>query len=152
MEQKKQLPPKIKGIRFFQSGTYGDFNWMIQQEKYSNALFIFNDNEEHHQTDRQGLGNAIIRPWNKYGDEEIPRSAGIPTGTLESGGYLELTNNVKDTINNAIIEIKELILKYKYSSIYYSVGPNGKLGTSIFYVDHNVINYIDEQINLLGSE
>ncbi len=144
------MQPKIIGVRYIESGSYGDFNWMIKQPEYSDSLFIFNDNEEHHETNKKGLGNAIIRPWNKYGDEKNPRSAGIPTGTLKLGGYLELTNNVKDTIDNAIIEIEELIQKYKFSTIYYSVGSNGKLGTSIFYVDHNVVNYIDEQINLLG--
>ncbi len=144
------MGPKIIGVRYTESGIYGDFNWMIGQAEYANSLFIFNDNEEHHETDRRGLGNAIIRPWNKYGIEEIPRSAGIPTGTLRSGGYLELTNAVRDTIDDAIIEIKELIEKYKYSSIYYSVGPNGKLGTSIFFVDPDVIDYIDRQINQLN--
>lgn len=142
---------QIIGVRFIESGTYGDFNWMITQPEYTNSLFIFNDNEEHHETNRRGWGNAVIRPWNKYGFDagQIPRSAGIPTGTLKFGGYLELTDGVRETIDDAIIEIKELIEKYKYSTIYYSVGPNGKLGTSIFFVDHEVINYIDEQINLL---
>ncbi len=60
-----------------------------------------------------------------------------------------LTNCVQDVIDDAIIEIKELIEKYSYSTIYYSVGTNGRLGTSLFYVGPNVINYIDEQIKKL---
>jgi hypothetical protein len=138
---------KVVGVQYTSPNTYGDFKWMIKQPEYSDALFIFNDNEEHHETDKQGLGNAVIRPWNKYGSAEIPRSAGIPTGTLKKGGYNMLTNSVQNVIDDAIIEIKELIQNYNYSTIYYSVGSNGKLGTSLFYVNQNVINYIDEQIN-----
>lgn len=142
---------KVVGIRYIDSGTFGDFNWMITQPEYSNALFVFNDNEEHHETPIQGLGNASIRPYNKYSDNTItkPRSAGIPTGTLRRGGYQMLTNQVQETIDDAIIEIKELIQTYKYDTVYYSIGPSGKLGTSLFQVDISVINYIDDSIRAL---
>ena len=53
---------------------------------------------------------------------------------------------VSDLIDNNIDEIKQLIEKYKYKDIYYSVGKNNKLGTSIFKVGEDVIDYIDEQI------
>lgn len=146
---------QVIGVRYTSPETYGDFNWMITQPEFSNALFIFNDNEEHHETPIQGLGNASIRPYNKYfklASITKPRSAGIPTGTLRRGGYSMLTNQVQETIDDAIIEIKELIETYGYDSIYYSVGPSGKLGTSLFQVDQSVIDYIDGCIKGLETK
>jgi len=131
----------------------GDFNWMCQQQLYSNALFIFNDNEEFHDTCRQGAGNAVARKYNKYNEKLTkPQSAGIPTGTLEFGGYQQLDSHVISVVSNAIGEIKELLSKHKYDGIFYSVGANGKLGTGIFDVNHQVIDYIDEQIKQLSKQ
>ena len=38
---------KITPCIFTKRNEYGDFLWMSKQEKYKNALFIFNDNIEH---------------------------------------------------------------------------------------------------------
>jgi hypothetical protein len=128
-------------------GKPGDFNWMIGQSKYDDILFIFNDNEEYHDTNRRGAGNAIIRQYNKYNKElDIPRSAGIPTGTLARGGYKKLDNENKKIIKNSIKEIKELIVKYDYKKICYSADEDGLLATAIFYVDPKVLKYITKRI------
>lgn len=141
---------QVVGVQYNKPGVYGDFNWMIKQSEYSNALFIFNDNEEHHETCIKGHGNASIRIYNRFGNyKSQPRSAGIPTGTLSQGGYSFLTSNVQKTVDNSIQEIKQLIQTFGYTKIFYSVGPSGKLGTSIFNVDSNVIEYIDGQIRSL---
>ena len=57
---------------FAGAGKAGDFAWMIRQQEYADALFVFNDNEEQfraHRDDPDGAfgcaaggGNAIIRP------------------------------------------------------------------------------------------
>ena len=126
---------------------YGDFHWMIQQEKYDDILFIFNDNEEHHHTNNKGCGNAIIRQYNKYNMSlSRPRSAGIPTGTLKYGGYNELNDHVKKQIDSAIDEIKDICKKYNYTKLCYSSEKNGMLGTGIFVVDINVLVYITTKI------
>jgi hypothetical protein len=75
-----------------------------------------------------------------------PRSAGIPTGTLKFGGFTKLDEDVKTIIDDSINEIKELIEKYKFDTVYFSQDSSGKLGTSIFKVNQDVINYITEQI------
>ena len=49
-------------------------------------------------------------------------------------------------------KIIELIKTYNYDAIYYSVGSNNKLGTGLFKVDQNVINYIDQKIQLLSTK
>jgi hypothetical protein len=91
-----------------------------------------------------------MRQYNKHNTElNKPKSAGIPTGTLKNGGYSELNNYVKNVVNQSVNEIKDLIKKYNYEKIYYSVGKDNKLGTSLFEVNEDVIDYIDTLINSL---
>ena len=116
------------------------------------ALFIFNDNEEYNQSCVRGGGNAIIRKYNKHSSLDRPRSVGIPTGTLEDGGYEKLTQKVKRIVDNSIEEIKYLLSNFKYKRLFFSSDNNGKLGTKIFVVDENVINYITKQIYSLTSQ
>jgi len=137
---------QIIGIKFTSRNEYGDFFWMSQQKEYSGSLFIFNDNEEFHDTNRKGAGNAIMRMFNKYSNNVPPKSAGIPTGTLEKGGYQMFVPEVKKIIDDSINEIIELIKKHKYHTIYFSSELNGKLGTSIFNVNPKVIKYITKRI------
>ena len=143
-------PIQLVGSVYTESGKLGDFNWMCQQPEYANTLFIFNDDEETFSTCRGGGGNAIMRKYNKHNKKLTkPKSAGIPTGTRANGGYQKLDSHVITVVTNAIGEIKELLNKYNYETIIYSVGPNGKLGTGIFNVSEDVIDYIDNQIKLL---
>ncbi len=130
----------------------GDFNWMCKQQLYSNVLFIFNDNEEFHNTCREGRGNAIMRKYNKFNEKiSKPISAGIPTGTLTNGGYQKLDKHVISIVFEAVNEIKDIVTKYKYDGIFYSVAPNGKLGTGLFDVCPEVIDYIDTEIKKLSN-
>jgi hypothetical protein len=144
---------KVIGVVFNKRNEFGDFYWMIHQEEYSNCLFIFNDNIEHHFTNRLGFGNAIIRKFNKFNtDLEKPMSHGIPTGTLSYGGFTELSNDVKVIIDESIKEINELLIKYKYDTIYFSKDKKeDKLGTSIFNVNEDVIQYITKKIYSLAA-
>jgi hypothetical protein len=43
------------------------------------------------------------------------------------------------------------LTKYVYDTIYYSVGNDNKLGTSIFKVAPEVIDYIDKKIHSLSK-
>lgn len=141
---------KVIGIQFEGYNKLGDFNYMCELEEYKDTLFIFNDNKEYHNTCKKGAGNAIMRQYNKHNTElNKPKSAGIPTGTLKNGGYSELNNYVKNVVNQSVNEIKDLIKKYNYEKIYYSVGKDNKLGTSLFEVNEDVIDYIDTLINSL---
>ncbi len=142
---------QVIGVKFNKRNQFGDFFWMCQQNEYSGSLFIFNDNEEHHDSNKRGAGNAVMRSFNKHSDYNPPKSAGIPTGTMEDGGYQNLTLDVKKTIDDSIDEIIELIKKYKFHTIYYSSEYNGILGTSIFEVDKNVLNYITDRIFNLST-
>ena len=137
---------KVIGSIYTGNNTVGDFNWMIKQSDYTNCLFIFNDNIECHLTNKKGSGNAIIRQFNRFSSLAKPMSSGIPTGTLKYGGFTKLDEEVKTIIDGSITEIKELIEKYNFDTVYFSQDSSGKLGTSIFKVNQDVIDYITEQI------
>ncbi len=141
---------KITGTIFTNKNEIGDFMWMKDQKEYNNSLFIFNDNTEYHNTNKRGGGNAIMRKYNKYNTSlDKPISAGIPTGSLENGGFMEFNQEVKKIIDESFEEIKELITKYNYTEIIYSADKNGSLGTNIFEVNKDVINYITNLIKSL---
>lgn len=140
---------QILGVQYAKPDEFGDFSWMCEQDDFKDALFIFNDNENHHFTDVEGGGNAIMRKYNKYSQLAVPRSAGIPTGCLgefHCGGYDELNTHVKKQIDDAIQEIKQLIHLHHYPLIIFSCDKNGFLGTGIFKVDPDVLKYITQQI------
>lgn len=137
---------QVIGVKYSCSGTFGDFYAMVGRESYEGCLFVFNDNEEHHNTCRPGAGNAIMRQFNKHSNYAIPASAGIPTGTLKYGGYTNLNTRAKSQIDGAFDEIIDLIKKHKYSRIYYSAELDGMLGTSLFEVNKKVIRYITSRL------
>lgn len=144
---------------FSHGGTDGDFGWMIQQDKYANAFFIFNDNEEEflaYQGNQgtsgpgcsAGGGNAGIRPWQCA---TPPRAGGIPTGTLDHGGYPKLTAEVKAHIDTAVAFIAARIADHGFTDVYFSSDGHGGLGTGIFRVGADVKAYIVQQIDGLAS-
>ncbi len=148
---------KVIGSIFVGGGRDGDFNLMITQGQYQDALFIFNDNEQQYQEHRDkpgdptgtgcvsGGGNAVIRP---YQCQSPPRAAGIPTGP----NYNTLTPAVKQIIDEAIATIKSIAVKEGYNRIIYSAKSiNGDLGTAIFHVGDDVKNYIVDRLKSLES-
>ncbi len=142
---------QIYGVKFYKQRHFGDFLSMSKQPQYSDSLFIFNDNEECHETSKRGLGNAVMRSFNKYSTLTIPKSAGIPTGTLTNGGYNCFSEHVKKIIDDSIREIIELIHKYKYKRLFYSSDSDGFIGTCIFNVSKKVIAYITLNIHRLSN-
>jgi len=138
---------KTIGTVYKKKNQVGDFDWHIKSGLYDeDSLFLFND-EKRNKWKKAGMGNAVIRKYNKYALEK-PRSCGIITG--KDVGYSQLTDDVKRTIDQCFEEIKEIIHKYNYKKVYYSAEtPNGILGTSIFKVGEDVISYITTQIKAL---
>lgn len=143
---------EVIGTKFTSPNKYGDFYWMSSHDVCTDSLYIFNDNEEHHETNIIGGGNAIMRQFNKHSRLNPPLSAGIPTGTLEDGGYKKFTPRVKKVIDDAIDEIIELIKIHNYSKIYFSSELDGLIGTGIFNVDLKVVTYITNCIYKLSSK
>jgi len=143
---------KVESIQFKKLNEYGDFNWMIKQPEYSDVLFIYNDDVENKESFKNGKGNAIIRPFNKYNPKILkPRSAGIPTGSLKLGGFKELNDKTKEIIDDAIQIIRDIILKYNYNTVMYSGKKNDIIGSNIFVINEYVKDYITQQIQNLSN-
>jgi predicted RNA methylase len=148
---KRKNKVKIIGTVYTRNGIEGDFDWQIRSKLYEDSLFLFNDNEEHNKLKKAGGGNAIIRKYNKYALPDRPRSVGIVTGK-DGRGYDKLTEDIKEAIDKTIEEVRDIIRRYKYKKVYYSaIEPNGLLGTSIFKVGKDVLEYITDRIHSLGE-
>jgi hypothetical protein len=142
----------VIGTVYTKKGREGDFDWHIQSGNFEHALFLFNDDEKRHHWKKAGTGNAVIRKYNKHACPGRPRSAGIVTGSGDTG-YSELNKETQEKIDACFKEIRDIIKEQKYTTIYYSAKtPNGILGTSIFQVDQKVLEYITEQIHGLAKE
>ena len=132
---------------FTRSKVDGDFTYMIQQPAYRTALFLFNDNIEDHRCARRGGGNAAIRTFNRFSKTTPPRSAGIPTGSIHSGGFPQLDALAKQHIDDAFLEVDGLITEHGFDTLVFSADPlNLKLGTSIFVIGEDVREYITQKI------
>lgn len=130
------------------------FENLMKMKCFGKTLFIFNDNEREHNTNKKGAGNAVMRQYNIHSmSEALPNSHGIPTGLFRSG-YTELNNSSRKAIDTSIREIKDLLESNCYDSIMYSLKTEGELeiGTSIFNVAEEVIEYISMELLKLGSE
>ena len=133
----------------FEDGRHGDFNCMIELEKYSNCLFLFNDNYKQRKSLIPGAGNACIRPA-----KAKHRAAGIPTGwCIDSGGFDTLGEYEEQAIDLAIYEIQRMNRIFKYDAIYYSADSSGRIGCGIFAVAQKVLQHItDRLINIFNYD
>jgi len=128
---------------------YGDFKWMITRPEFSDALFIYNENEESYlnRYKKEGLGNACIRPFRFTSPQ---RACGIPTGSVGLG-YEELNEHVKAVIDKSFDEIAYVIKKYRYKRIIFSSDFEGNIGMSLFQFSDDVRDYITDRIYKLES-
>ena len=126
----------------------GDFDWMIKSGNYDDSLFIFNDDVKRNKWKTGGKGNSIIRKYNKYANPRNPKSVGIVTGRKK--GFTSLTDEVRSRIDKNLKEVVKTIQSMQYRKVYYSAKtPKGLLGTGIFKVGKDVLEYITHQIHEL---
>uniref|UniRef100_A0A6C0BD31 Uncharacterized protein n=1 Tax=viral metagenome TaxID=1070528 RepID=A0A6C0BD31_9ZZZZ len=139
---------KLIGIKY--DGPNMDFESMINGPSFTDSIFIFNDNYLEHKTDNHGGGNAKIRPYNNYSKRDIPRSFGIPTGNY-CEGYTSLNESINQ-INECITEFIQLLHRFQYQNIVYSIENIGNptIGTGIFKVDKKVLRYITKCLLMIS--
>jgi hypothetical protein len=138
----------IIGAKFDNSSM--DFERLISNPMYSNALFIFNDNQSEHNLSKRGGGNAKIRPYNMFSGMIVPRSAGVPTG-FNREGYQALYQGKTD-IDRSFDEIKTLLSTGNYNTIVYSIDNYNDplLGRGLFVISDDVKRYITKRILEFG--
>ena len=111
-----------------------NFEHLIKQNEYKNALFIFNDNVEYfiNNSFNVGRGNAIIRPYKKS-----LMAYGIPTGILgtqlqklsidktgivkytDTKGDILISKNIREYIDDAINNIIKIINTRSNDPVYF---------------------------------
>lgn len=145
---------KVIGSVFHGGHRDGDFNWMIKQTKYDDALFVFNDNEQQYILHRddptnsdgcsEGGGNGVIRPWQC---KTPPRAAGVPTGP----GYAKLNSHITQLIDEAVATVAKVATDNNTTRIFFSADSHGHLGTGIFQVGDDVKAYIVKKLKALET-
>ena len=139
---------------------------MLGDPKYTNCLFLFNDNLEQFldavanpsdpKFNTAGGGNACARPWHVTGD-----AFGIPTGPFETldqdiSGWHKSHKTAKDIIDLAFLRVKMRCLKGDKTVICYSVENPGskRIGLGIFagLVGSEVVDYITQKIQEIPEE
>jgi hypothetical protein len=141
----------VIGTVFAGKGKEGDFEWQIRSGKYENALFVFNEDEKRVGWKKAGRGNAVIRKWNHVACPDRPRAVGIFTGGSQ-GGYKVLNPEIQKKIDSCFDHLQKIMSKHGYTTIYYSAKPNGLLGTSIFEVAPEVLEYITKRLKDLQHQ
>jgi len=150
---------KIIPIQYEGSNKIGDFTWMINRKEYSDALFIFNDNQEQFldfaryindnnqkylvNACKPGQGNDKIR---NYQCLNPPRAAGIPIGSQLKGSYSNL-KVAKPYIDSSLNFIKDLLKTGIYKRIFYiSDKDNYLLKVDAFEPSYEIKKYITDNI------
>lgn len=77
-------------------------------------------------------------------------SVGIPTGTLEYGGYTEFNDECGKIIDNCISKIVTIIKKHNKKRLFYSAkNMSGILCNGIFEINENILKLITNEIHKL---
>lgn len=120
----------IEGIPYTGKNKSGDFHWMIQNPKYNDCLFIYNENAEEHLIFSHGIEgtSSIIKFTNIVGtyyyNTERVQSAGIIMGPRPGEAYRYKNSESINMILLSILSIRELCAKNRYNRIIYSCELN----------------------------
>lgn len=167
-------PVRVDAVVYTGPGSAGDFVALMRDmATVEKTLFIYNDNVSQFLDKQDGYpggGNAVVRPLRLSGD-----ACGIPTGRLGRGGFASLDEIVgtaftmtqsskaplacsltaRAVIDDAFEEVRHVLRTNtkKVRVIYCGVSeePGARLGTGIFTVSADVIDYITWQLCQLRS-
>lgn len=145
---------QIIGVKFTEKNQYGDFLWMIEddiEKNNINTLYIYNEDIERRECKSfiSSLNSGSIRCYNIHNPKYCnkPFSVGICTGTYTEGGFTSLTDDVKYSIKRDIDTIKQHIIDFNITQLYYSIDKKTQLISECDYmVNKKVINYITKLI------
>ena len=158
------MPPTDEGVSpcavlFERPGIHGDFDFMVEQPRYCNTLFlIFENVHDMIFDDEPGGGTAVLRlycPQHLDGNER-PAATGIPTGWTRFSGFTHMDAQVKGAIDNSFERVQTLLMEHEYDRIVYSCDPKKPrlIGSGIFKdsLCDEVIMYISKKIHKIQRE
>ena len=106
----------VIGVEYTETGKIGDFEWMLLQPQYKNAIFLYCDVETALFSDDCEYGYANLRKYIKLG-KTVP----ITICTLEEGCYSCLNIYNKMIIEAAFSRIKWLIQNNSVDTVFYPI-------------------------------
>lgn len=129
-----------------------DFSVLIQDPKYKDSLFLFNDNFQDRNRRCPGGNSAKIRPFTFC---HPPRAMGISTGwSSKQGGFQSLDEDARQAIW-LCFEIINLILleNPQITRIFYSCDKQNpkSLGYALFRPGSDVVSYIEKLLDKIPS-
>lgn len=129
MDQEPLLSKILFRIKFTAKGEFGDFDAMIKDQRYSDCLFIFNDDIDHMSDTTAGWGTAVIRPYRGT------RAEGYPTGYGygRNNGFKDLKDyRIIQWFNEANRRILETMKRQKLKYAFLSCGDDWHIGNNTF--------------------
>jgi hypothetical protein len=130
----------VIGVKYAGKNKIGDFDWMISQPEYNNAIFLYCDTDDCFFSLRQKKQGAFP----------------IPVCSEENGCFscLNIYNKliINMAFNNLIIAIREKNIE----TVFYSFDDDNNFNFRVLhehpFVDMSVITYIMTKINALSCK
>ena len=147
---------RVMGIPFLGKNQRGDFNYMIGQEQYKNALFIYNANfiDVTSSDPASGGGSACIQPYT-YKKKERPQAVGIPTGwSTFTGGFQTLNVYTKNAIECGFGHAQCILQNHPdLDLVIFSCDKNNvkSIGQNIFTFPESIVNLINTKLYALAN-
>ena len=127
----------------------GNFAWMILQEKYKNAFFIYLDVDEELWCTDSDFGYNLLRVWNGF------RSFSIGVCSKSDGCYFCLNVFTRQIIDNGFSRIQEAAAaNSKINTVYFNVANFNvpSIDTSQHaFVGESVVKYIMRKLEELSD-
>jgi len=131
----------------------GNFSWMVKQEKYRNAFFIYLDVDEELWCNNSDFGYNPLRIWNGN------RSFSIGVCSKSDGCYFCLNVFTKQIINNGFERIhKALCDNPLVDTIFFNVANFNGFGVTPIdtsehpFVGNSIIDYIMKKLLCLSGK
>ena len=128
----------------------GNFAWMIKQEKYNRALFIYLDVDEELWRTDSDFGYNELRVFNGI------RSFSIGVCSKSDGCYFCLNVFTRQIIDNGFRRIEDAIKINDirvFDTIYFNVSDNMTIDTSGHaFVGKSVVRYIMRKLEILAQK
>jgi hypothetical protein len=157
----KKMSVSLVPVVFRTKGARGDFEHMMQDPHYDDAVFVFNDNVVDASTFPvcKGAASAVVRPRSLRYSSDATRSCsiGIPTGWSSlTGGFKVSSQEIEAFACRAIVlEVERLLIHAighpHIKRIIYSCDENdtSRIGQSVFKLPDALVDFIMAKLRAL---
>ena len=139
----------VIAVKTVKTDGVGNFAWMVAQEKYKNAFFIYLDVDEELWCTDPDFGYNLLRIWNGF------RSFSIGVCSKSDGCYSCLNVFTRQIIDNGFSRIREAAtVNLEINTVYFNVAnfivPSIDTGQHAF-VGEDVVKYIMRKLEELSG-